>query len=437
MKTNKALKKESIYTYEGGKASRITSLEELKRATMSCLLWENEFYEDGISIAERISTLVKQVIDNGQYNDVIELLKKVKFDMRLRHCPLWIIVSIFKAGQKVSKELISSILTRPDDMGELISLYNKDEKKPLPNQMKKGIALAFEKFDEYQLAKYNRNANYKLVDIANLCHPKVTDAIDKLIKGSLETPKTWEVMLSASGSDKEKKKLAWLDLINTNKLPDMALLKNIRGMLESGVSKEVIVNRINGISSGKLLPIDYIRAGQSNPSLENEIENKFLSTFTKEKMSGKTAILVDVSGSMYYGGGNSDYNRIKYAYALAMIGRETFENVDIYSFSNENKLIPNRRGFALAEAIDKSQSHSGTYMWNSVEKVSSKGYDRIIVVTDEQAHDSPSNKILDNMYIINVASYERGVGYTYGTNITHINGFSDKVFDYIYEIEGE
>ena len=429
MKTNKAIK-ETVYTYEGGKASKINSLEELTRATMSCLLWENEFYEDGVSIAERISALVDKCIKQGLYDDVIDLLKKVKFDMRLRHCPLWIMVSIFKAGQKVSKELISSILTRPDDMGELISLYNKDGKKPLPNQMKKGIALAFEKFDEYQLAKYNRNANYKLVDIANLCHPNVTNAIDKLIKGSLETPKTWEVMLSASGSDKEKKKLAWLELINSGKLPDMALLKNIRGMLESGVSKEVIVNRINEISSGKLLPIDYIRAGQYNPSLENEIENKFLTIFAKEKMSGKTAILIDVSGSM-----NRD--RLNYAYALAMIGRETFENVDIYSFSNENKLIPNRRGFALAEAIDRSQSHCGTYMWNSVEKVSSKGYDRIIVVTDEQAHDSPSNKIMDNMYIINVASYERGVGYTYGTKITHINGFSDKVFDYIYEIEGE
>ena len=430
MKTNKTIKLEPVYTYEGGKASRITSLEELKRATMSCLLWENEFYEDGVSIAERISTLVKQVIDNGQYNDVIELLKKVKFDMRLRHCPLWMIVSIFKAGQKVSKELIASILTRPDDMGELISLYNKDEKKPLPNQMKKGIALAFEKFDEYQLGKYNRNANYKLVDIANLCHPKVTESIDKLIKGTLETPKTWEVLLSASGSDNEKKKLAWLDLINSKKLPDMALLKNIRGMLNVGVSKETIVNRINDIQNGKLLPIDYIRAGQNNPTLESEIENKFLSTFTKEKASGKTAILVDVSGSM-------DGDRLKYALALAMIGREMYENVDIYSFSNETILVPNRRGFALTDAIDKSQRHSGTYMWKSVKNISNKGYDRIIVVTDEQTMDAPENKLTDRMYVINVASYKRGVGYTYGTNITHINGFSDKVFDYILEIEGK
>ena len=428
MKTNKAIEKEPIYTHEGGKASKINSLEELKRATMSCLLWENEFYEDGVSIADRISSLVNKCINQGLYNDVIEILKKVKFDMRLRHCPLWMIVSIFKAGQKVSKELISEILTRPDDMGELISLYHKDGKKPLPNQMKKGIALAFEKFDEYQLAKWNKNANYKLVDIANLCHPKVTDAIDKLVKGTLETPKTWEVLLSSAGSDETKKKDAWLDLINSKKLPDMALLKNIRGMLNVGVSKETIVNRINDIQNGKLLPIDYIRAGQNNPTLESEIENKFLSTFTKEKASGKTAILVDVSGSM-------DGDRLKYALALAMIGREMYENVDIYSFSNHNILVPNRRGFALADAIDNSQGHCGTYMWSSINKVSAQGYERILVITDEQAHDSPSKKVSANMYIVNVASYDKGVGYTLGTNITHINGFSDKVFDYIIEVE--
>lgn len=430
MKTNKFIEKESVYTYEGGKASKINSLEELKRATMSCLLWENEFYEDGVSIAERISTLVKKCVDNGQLNDVIDILKKVKFDMKLRHCPLWMIVSIFKAGQKVSKELISSILTRPDDMGELISLYNKDGKKPLPNQMKKGIALAFAKFDSYQLAKWNKRVNYKLVDIANLCHPRVTDAIDKLIKGGLETPKTWEVLLSSAGSDVTKKKDAWLELINSKKLPDMALLKNIRGMLNVGVSKKTIVNRINDIQNGKLLPIDYIRAGQNNPTLESEIENKFLSTFTKEKVSGKTAILVDVSGSM-------DGDRLKYALSLAMIGREMYENVDIYSFSNETVLVPNRRGFALAEAIDKSQRHGGTYMWASIEKISKQDYERILVITDEQAHDSPSKKISANMYIVNIASYNKGVGYTLGTNITHINGFSDKVFDYIVEVEKE
>ena len=428
MKINKAIKREPVYTYEGGKASHISEFEELKRATMSCLLWEDEFYEDGISIADRIATLTEKCIKNGYYKEVMALLNLVKFDMKLRHCPLWMIVSIFKAGGTVNKNIIADILTRPDDMGELLALYNKDGKKPLANQLKKGIALAFEKFDEYQLSKWNRNANYKLVDIANLCHPKKTEAIDKLIKGTLSTPETWEVLYSAAGKDIEKKKESWNVLLNNNKLPDMAFLKNIRNMLEVGISKDIIVNRINNIRNGKLLPIDYIRAAENNPSIENELETKFLSSFNKPKLEGKTAILVDVSGSMYF---NKD--RTKYANALAMIGREMCENVDIYTFSNDNVLVPNRRGFALIDAIDKSQEHRGTYLWKSVSIASDKDYNRIIVITDEQSYDSPVQAKNNNCYIVNVSTYNKGVGYEYGYK--HINGFSDKIFDYIFEIE--
>lgn len=428
MKINKAIKREPVYTYEGGKASHISEFEELKRATMSCLLWEDEFYEDGISIADRITTLTEKCIKNGYYKEVMALLNLVKFDMKLRHCPLWMIVSIFKAGGTVNKNIIADILTRPDDMGELLALYNKDGKKPLANQLKKGIALAFEKFDEYQLSKWNRNANYKLVDIANLCHPKKTEAIDKLIKGTLSTPETWEVLYSAAGKDIEKKKESWNVLLNNNKLPDMAFLKNIRNMLEVGISKDIIVNRINNIRNGKLLPIDYIRAAENNSSIENELETKFLSSFNKPKLEGKTAILVDVSGSMYF---NKD--RTKYANALAMIGREMCENVDIYTFSNDNVLVPNRRGFALIDAIDKSQEHRGTYLWKSVSIASDKDYNRIIVITDEQSYDSPVQAKNNNCYIVNVSTYNKGVGYEYGYK--HINGFSDKIFDYIFEIE--
>lgn len=429
MKTNKVQKKESVYTYENGKVSHITPLEELTRSAMSCLLWEDEFYDDGVSIAERIKELVQVCIDNGQYDGVIKLIKKVKFDMKLRHCPLWLIVSIYKAGQTVSKNLIASVLTRPDDMGELLSLYRKDdEKAPIPNSFKKAFVIALQKFDEYQMAKWDKKAQYKLVDIVNLSHPKVTNAIDKLIKGILPTPMTWEVLLSSVGNDIDKKHNAWLQLLNENKVPDLALLKNIRGILNANIDKNILVERIGNISNDKLLPIDFIRAGQANPTLENEIEAKFLSIFSKPSLKGKTAILVDVSGSM-------DGENLKYANALAIIGREICEDCLIYSFSNDLVSIPNRRGFALAEAIDKSQSHCSTQMWGSIQELQKKklNIDRLIVITDEQTSDDPIKLTIPNTYIINISSYRHGVGYEKG--IKHINGFSDKVFEYISEIE--
>jgi hypothetical protein len=42
-------------TFEGGPAvPRIKPIDQLRRSVLSCLLWENEFYEDGKNIADRI-----------------------------------------------------------------------------------------------------------------------------------------------------------------------------------------------------------------------------------------------------------------------------------------------------------------------------------------------------------------------------------------------
>lgn len=434
-KTNIRKVSEPVYTHEGGRASKISKIKELERTVMSCLLWEDEFYENGVSIANRIQDLINEC---HEY-EVIELIKKVKFDMRIRHCPLWMIVCLIKKGSVGLGDLIASVCQRPDDMGELVSLYYKvnDSKAPLPNSIKKGIAKAFTKFDEYQLAKYNRNVTYKLVDLANLCHPKSTEALKKLINGTLSTPETWEVGLSKAGQDKTSKADVWNSLIASKKLPDMAFLKNIRGILESGVSRETVTSRIASINQKKLLPIDFIRAGQMNPSVENEVEQKLLNFYESPSLKGRTAILVDVSGSMYGNGWVQDTKgRDSYANALAMIGREACENVDIYSFSNEVKIVPNRRGFALSSAINDSQDHRGTYMWKALSEVNSKGYDRIIVITDEQTQDNcQATKLNGNVYIVNVATYQRGVGYD--KNITHINGTSDRIFNYIEAIENE
>ena len=50
-----------VFTHEGAKAKRFTPERSCKRALMNCLLWEDQFYEDGVSIAERIKALVPQV----------------------------------------------------------------------------------------------------------------------------------------------------------------------------------------------------------------------------------------------------------------------------------------------------------------------------------------------------------------------------------------
>jgi 60 kDa SS-A/Ro ribonucleoprotein len=90
--------------------------------------------------------------------------------------------------------------------------------------------------------------------------------------------------------------------------------------------------------------------------------------------------------------------------------------------------VPPRQGFALRDALDVSQPHSGTYLGKALGELDEK-YDRLIVITDEQSHDAiPNPRTMTRGYVINVASYQNGVGYG---KWVHIDGWSDSVIEYI------
>jgi 60 kDa SS-A/Ro ribonucleoprotein len=48
-------------THEGAPAKHISAEQELRRSVLACMLWENQFYEDGVAIAGRIRELVSKV----------------------------------------------------------------------------------------------------------------------------------------------------------------------------------------------------------------------------------------------------------------------------------------------------------------------------------------------------------------------------------------
>src|ERR1700730_3062075 len=75
------------YTHEGGRAKRFTPEMELKRALMNCLLWEDQFYEDGVAIADRIKALVPRV----EPKRVAALAIEAREIMKLRHAPLLVV----------------------------------------------------------------------------------------------------------------------------------------------------------------------------------------------------------------------------------------------------------------------------------------------------------------------------------------------------------
>jgi hypothetical protein len=429
------------FTHEGARAKRFTPEQELKRALMNCLLWESQFYEDGVSIAERMAKLVPAVAPAR----VAALAIEAREVMKLRHAPLLVVreMARHEKHRAFVADTLARIVQRPDELTEFLAIYWADalgpmqqrKRQPVSAQVKKGLAHALTKFDAYQLAKYDRDGPVRIRDVLFLVHAKPKDASQEtvwkqLVDGKLATADTWEVSLS-SGKDKRE---SFERLIAEKKLGGLALLRNLRLMQKEGVPRATIANAIEAMRTDRILPYRFITAARYAPDFEPELESAMLKSLKGHvRLPGRTRLLIDVSGSMFYPlSAQSEMTRAEAACGLAILAREVCDEVEIFTFSSKTVKVPPRRGFALRDAVINSQPHGNTMLGAAVSEIDRKG-DRLIVFTDEQAHDTvPAPK--GRGYMINVASYQHGVG---SGDWQRVNGFSEAVINWIAAQESE
>lgn len=423
-------------THEGAPAKRINAEMALRRSLMACLLFEDTFYEEGVEISERLAQLTREV-DPAK---VAALAVEARTKGKLRHAPLLLVRELARrkdAGSLV-KETLAEVIQRPDELAEFVSLYWKKGKEKLAAQVKKGLAKAFVKFNEYSLAKYNRTDKaVKLRDVLFLCHAKPKDEAQgalwkRLIDGTLATPDTWEVGLSATKGDAKAKRAEWTRLLREEKLGALALLRNLRNMKQAGVDDELIRSALKAMDVSRVLPFRFIAAANAAPMLEDALEAGMMKALkAAPKLEGKTVLVIDNSGSMHDPlSAKSDLTRSDAACALAILLREICEEVVVIGFGNTAEVIRPRHGFALREAI-KAGPGGGTYTQVAVELAKKQKPDRIILVTDEQSHQAiaaPGAK----GYVVNVGADKNGIGYGAWT---HIDGFSEAIIDFIVQFE--
>jgi len=478
VKTNTAVSHQGPVTHEGGRAfARMTPAQALRRSVMACLLWEDTFYEDGQSIGDRILSLVKLVPGP----DVAAIAIDAREQQNLRHVPLLICAAMARHFRgKLVSDTIARVIQRVDELSEFLALYwklnpptgtdhnGRPINAPLSKQVKLGLAKAFQKFSAYEIAKYNRDASVKLRDVMFLVHPKpkdgtrarVANAIQKpdyqrgdtlrhqdgqgamwaqMTTDTLESPDTWEVALSG-GADK---RLTFERLLSENKLGYLALLRNLRGMTDAGVNVDMIRAAIIARRGAqRVLPFRYVAAARACPQLEPAIDQALSEAIGElPVLPGRTVVLVDVSGSMDAKlSAKSDMTRLDAGAALASLING---DVRMYSFSNALAEVPPRRGMAGVDAIIRSQPHGGTELFQAVAAVNKHAgqYDRLIVITDEQATGNfrqigPQTLPDPNPgaigYMINVATDKHGVGYG---KWRHIDGWSENVIRWIIESE--
>ena len=479
-------KKKGVNTtvnYEGEVAYKLTPKMELYTLVCTASL-QKKFYTDEDECIERLRTLLPKV----PVEFAAKLAVYAREKMYLRSIPLVIAVELLKLERsKLIEDLVERVIQRADEIPEILSYFQIANERTgtkklnkLPNALKKGVARAFDKFDAYQFAKYNRDTEVKIRDAMFLTHPKPIKEKEELFKqiadNKLPIPYTWETELSKD--DGKSKKEKWQELIKSKKLGYMAQLRNLRNILEENVDNlQIVLDNLaskEAVWKSRQLPFRFFSAYRevadvgaftSSAVLECLEQAMQCSTVNIKGFDINTNVLIacDMSGSMQTPvSQRSKIQNFEIGLTLGMLLQSRCKSVITGLFGEDWKVVQLPRTNILANTHKLANmigevGHS-TNGYKAVRWLYEHGHraDKVFLFTDCQLWDSDYEyswggmqhstlkdewlkykKAVPNakLYIFDLSGYGNTPIDLSHKDVYMIAGWSEKVFDVLDAIE--
>ncbi|MDS0525261.1 TROVE domain-containing protein [Clostridium sp. SHJSY1] len=447
--------------HEGHIAYKMTLIDRLIIEVLTSFFGEDKFYGDN---SNQIIRDIRELCEIAP-TFIANLAIYTRREMHLRSISHVLVSELSNStkGKIYTRKAINEAVERVDDMSEILSYHLNQFGKPIPNSMKKGLADKFITFNEYSLAKYNGDKQVKLKDILCLVHPKAkneeqSNMFKRLIEGNLSTPTTWQTKLSAKGNTKE----SWEELIETNNLGYMALLRNLRNIIKSSPNNidkvyEMLSNKEHVLKS-KQLPFRFYtafntlqREGLGTSKVYNALENAIkYSTENITKLKGKTFISADVSGSMMMPiSAKSDVTSASIAVLMMAIANYICEDAVTSTFDTRFKLRPmaSRNGI-ISNALSIPITGGGTDITLPIRYLLSNNIyvDRIILLSDNEINygykrtcqsyiEEYKKKINSNVWVHAIDMQGYGTQQFAGDRVNIIAGWNEKILEFISIVE--
>lgn len=485
---------DAIKNHEGALAFDMSAKTKLMTIAVTNLIGEQKYYESANAVDVTLSLAVDAVLRIDP-EFILKLAAFCRNQMYLRSLPIYLLVKYanFEGKSEVpnATAYVPQIVKRADELTEVVAAQKNmhPSKKrssggvKLPRVLKNGLALAFNNFSEYQIAKYNRDGEIKLRDVLFLTHPKPKNerqqqVFDKLAANDLAVPDTWEVNLSNWQGRFESKKASWHYVINhvfwdEGRVANyMAMLRNLRNMLEEDIDL-VDIQKVAGmlqnaeaIAYAKQFPYRFLSAyktvqaaggsSEKRRILLNAIESALvLSIQNIPKMTGSTLVLIDISASM-----ESPVSRkstVLCSDIATVFGVMTPEIVEkrptVCAFGSYHRYIRIDEGDQMLETARKIQALNrelghGTNLKGPLDEVRKKKihYDRIILLSDMQCHRYGAEALELYrrevnpecfIYSVDLHGYGTAVAPENQKNFCIMGGYSDKIFDFISNFEAD
>jgi len=420
----------------------------------------NQFHRSANDTFAKLKSLVYQC--DPEFVAKAAIYARVQYGMRSITHVVASELAKYISGKPWGKDFYRAIVYRPDDMMEILS-YHKSQGQKIPAAMKRGFALAFNKFDAYRIAKYRgEGKDISLVDVVNLVHPrpieKNAEALNQLVNGTLKSTDTWESQMTTAGqtakneTDKaEMKSAVWGNLLRENKLGYFALLRNLRNIVEQApdvlpLALERLVDE-EIISKSLVLPFRYISAYDEIVKLSNGVAvrqimqalNKAVDLSVKNVpvFPGDTLVVLDTSDSM-------DGLPAKIGSLLTAVLVKS-NNADLITFDSQahyRQVNPDDSTLTISQALRFS---GGGTNFHSIFQRAARKYDRIIILSDMQGwvgYKSPVGEFNDYKQKTGADPYVYSFDLQgYGSmqfpqrKVYCLAGFSEKVFDIMKLLE--
>ena len=303
-------------------------------------------------VAREVVATAVDVANSKNPEDLLVIANWLRNEMNIRLTPqvLMVVASRIDATKSLVKKYAPHIIKRPDEIKTCLLAHRFFfGLKDLKNALARGLSETLAKFGEKALMKYDgvdfpkwkdvlcwlpRKAGWPLstelskyfitgqvIDPAKtpvvaarkaLAKKTVFDAEAK--KLAKESMVNWEVLLSQFGSDK---KAVWSFLIEENLVGYMAMLRNLRNILEARLDNEIIQKVSDKISfkeevlKSKQLPFRFLSALDALQGMGGDCDAADLNELSAAielasneacanipVLPGVTAIFADNSGSM-------------------------------------------------------------------------------------------------------------------------------------------
>ncbi|WP_330442844.1 TROVE domain-containing protein [Flavobacterium sp. C4GT6] len=481
--------KNTTVNYQGAKAYKVTPEIELYTAVVTTGL-SNTFYESGDDRLKRIKNLITQC--DAEF--VAKLAVYVRTQMYLRSVPLVLSVELAKqaSGTSIVSQTINGVVQRADEIAELLAYYQIANQRNgvkklnrLSKQVQKGLAASFNRFDEYQFAKYNRKTEVKLKDALFLVHPKAKDesqqaVFNKIAADTLATPYTWETELSELGKAKFEnehvKQLAiaqkWEELIESKKVGYMAIMRNLRNILDANVSInhlymvcDYIANE-QAVANSKQLPFRFLAAYREVKKHNSKYASVVLEALEDAVMhsarnvkgfDADTSVVIacDVSGSMQQPvSARSSVMLYDVGLMLGMLLQSQCKNVISGMFGDKWKIInmPRRNVLANVQEYYRRAGEVGysTYGYLVIDDLIKRKQvvDKVMLFTDVQMYSNNGFNSFENswkmykqlapkakLYIFDLAGHGSMPLDIKRNDVYLIAGWSDKIFDVLNAVD--